>query len=177
MGILRACSQIEDKLVLLQDPPRDPGPDCISHSDTFGVSIIVVILFSLCVQAAEGLHFGVVPYVSRPALGIVSGMVDAGGNAGAVLTLWSIFKNDDVARTDEGFVVLGITVMVTSLLMLGIYFPKDGGLIFKAGSISYDPQRWKPPESYRGADVMDYSNINNTTTKDGAQSKTAVDSA
>ena len=29
------------------------------------------------IQAAEGLHYGIVPYVSRPALGIVSGMVSA----------------------------------------------------------------------------------------------------
>ena len=56
---------------------------------------------------AEGLHFGVVPYVCRPALGIVSGMVGAGGNAGAVLTLWTIFKNPAVERTDRGYTILG----------------------------------------------------------------------
>merc|ERR1711920_693378 len=84
------------------------GEDCICNRDLSGLVVLIMMMFSCCVQAAEGLHFGVVPYVSRPALGIVSGMVGAGGNAGAVLTLWSIFKNDDVARTDEGFVVLGI---------------------------------------------------------------------
>ena len=44
-------------------------------------------------QAAEGLHFGIVPYVSRPALGIVSGMVSAGGNLGAVMLLGSFFED------------------------------------------------------------------------------------
>merc|ERR1719498_2170566 len=89
------------------------------------------------------------------ALGIVSGMVGAGGNAGAVLTLWTIFKQVD--RTDTGFVILGVVVMAEALLMLGIYFPQEGGLLFKAGALSYDPQRWKPPADLRGADQIDYS--------------------
>merc|ERR1719502_304153 len=114
-----------------------------------------MICFSICVQMAEGLHFGVVPYVSRPALGIVSGMVGAGGNAGAVLTLWTIFKQVD--RTDTGF------VMAEALLMLGIYFPQEGGLLFKAGALSYDPQRWKTPADLRGADQMDYSSATTKT--------------
>ena len=129
--------------------------NCIQDNNVVGMSVLCMILFSLCVQAAEGLHYGIVPYVSRPALGIVSGMVGAGGNAGAVLTLWTIFKQVD--RTDTGFVILGIVVMAEALLMLGIYFPQEGGLLFKAGALSYDPQRWKPPADLRGADQMDYA--------------------
>lgn len=162
--ILRACFQIEDKIVLLQDPPRDPGPDCISHSDTFGISIIVVILFSLCVQAAEGLHFGIVPYVSRPALGIVSGMVGAGGNLGSVIATSIFFRG--AYRTDEGVVYLGGMIIGITMLMFGIYFPDKGGLLFKAGQLPcYDPQLVKPPEGYRGSDAMDYKNATTTTAK------------
>jgi len=159
--ILRECFKITDKLVLLQDPPREDGPDCISHSDTFGISIIVVILFSLCVQAAEGLHFGIVPYVSRPALGIVSGMVGAGGNLGSVIATSIFFKGQ--YRTDEGVQYLGIMIVAITAIMFGIYFPDKGGLLFKAGSLPYDPQIVKPPEGYRGADSMDYKNATTTT--------------
>jgi len=150
-----------DTRILIADL-RDP--DCIRAQDLVGTVVVIMICFSICVQMAEGLHFGVVPYISRPALGIVSGMVGAGGNAGAVLTLWAIFKNEDVPRTDEGFIILGIVVMATSFLMFGLYFPNaaeqggGGGLLFKPNSLSYDPQRWKPSgEGFRGADVMDYS--------------------
>merc|ERR1719191_527560 len=113
-----------------------------------------MILFSTTVQMAEGLHFGVVPYVCRPALGIVSGMVGAGGNAGAVLTLWTIFKNPAVERTDRGFLILGAVILGTSTLMWLIYFPDQGGMFFKAGQLRYDPQRVKVPEGYRGADQL-----------------------
>jgi len=143
------------------------GDDCICNSGLVGAVVLIMICFSICVQMAEGLHFGVVPYVSRPALGIVSGMVGAGGNAGAVLTLWTIFKQVD--RTDTGFIILGIVVMAESLLMLGIYFPEHGGLFFKAGALNYDPQRWKPPADLRGADQMDYGAA--TTTKDTTTTK------
>jgi len=143
---------------------RPEASACICNKGLVGAVVIIMICFSICVQMAEGLHFGVVPYVSRPALGIVSGMVGAGGNAGAVLTLWTIFKQVD--RTDTGFVILGIVVMAESLLMLGIYFPQEGGLLFKAGALSYDPQRWKPPADLRGADQMDYSNATTTKSKE-----------
>mmetsp|Transcript_5679 Transcript_5679/g.13152 ORF Transcript_5679/g.13152 Transcript_5679/m.13152 type:complete len:619 (-) Transcript_5679:531-2387(-) len=131
--------------------------DCIRNSGLLGVVVFVMILFSTTVQMAEGLHFGIVPYVCRPALGIVSGMVGAGGNSGAVLTLWTIFKNTSVARTDDGYVILGAVIVSTSLLMFAIYFPDMGGMLFKAGSLKYDPQRVKVPEGYRGADVLDHS--------------------
>jgi len=132
--------------------------DCVRNQSIVGLTVFIMILFSICVQMAEGLHFGVVPYVSRPALGVVSGMVGAGGNAGAVLTLWTIFKNTDVARTDSGFIVLGCVIIATSLSMHGIYFPDQGGMLFKAGGLgSYDPQRIKPPADFRGADQIDYS--------------------
>jgi len=132
--------------------------DCIRNKNIVGLTVFIMIIFSICVQMAEGLHFGVVPYVSRPALGVVSGMVGAGGNGGAVLTLWTIFKNTAVARTDSGFIILGIVIIATSLSMFGIYFPDTGGMLFKAGGLgSYDPQRIKPPSDFRGADQMDYS--------------------
>lgn len=168
--ILKSCFEIEDKLVLLQDPPRD-GMDCISHSDTFGLSIIIVILFSFFVQAAEGLHFGIVPQVSRPALGIVSGMVGAGGNLGSVIATSIFFRGR--FRTDEGVVNLGIMIIAITLLMFGIYFPDKGGLLFKAGSIPYDPQLVKPPEDYRGADSMNYAAAKTSDTKKGVEDSQA----
>ncbi|TVU35403.1 hypothetical protein EJB05_17290, partial [Eragrostis curvula] len=51
-----------------------------------------MILFSLFVQAADGLVFGVVPFVSRRLLGVVNGMTGAGGSACAVLTQYIFFS-------------------------------------------------------------------------------------
>merc|ERR1719263_1730021 len=164
---MKDCLGIQDKLILIQDPPlghmmidgvwTEIGhhDDCISHSGTFGIAVIVVIIFSVFVQMAEGLHFGIVPYVSRPALGIVSGMVGAGGNLGSVIATWTFFKGR--YRTDDGIVNLGIMIIGVTLLLFGVHFPEHGSMLFKKGAIKYDPQIVKPPADYRGADLMDYS--------------------
>lgn len=47
-------------------------------------AIVVMIFFSLFVQAAEGSTYGIVPYVDPPSTGAIAGIVGAGGNAGAV---------------------------------------------------------------------------------------------
>merc|ERR1711920_343864 len=62
--------------------------------------------------------------------------------SGAVLTLWTIFKNSAVARTDEGYVILGAVIICTSLLMFGIYFPDMGGMLFKPGRTRRRWRRW-----------------------------------
>lgn len=160
---LKECLGAPSELILLQDPPPDEGGsgyDCISHSDTFGSSIVVIIFSSVLVQMAEGLHFGVVPYVSRPALGIVSGMVGAGGNLGSVIATSVFFRG--AFRTDQGIFNLGIMIIAVTSLMFGIYFPEHGGMFCKAGALdklTWYPQVWKPPADYRGADSMDFSNI------------------
>jgi len=149
-----------DSIVLTEAPsPFAGGDDCISNSGTVGLVVFIMFLFSVAVQMAEGLTFGVVPYVSRPALGVVSGMVGAGGNLGAVIAT-SLFFKGSAMRTDDGILYLGITILALTMSCFGLYFPESGGMLFKAGAIKYDPQLIKPPSGYRGADSMDLANAN-----------------
>merc|ERR1711967_98174 len=103
---------------------HDPNSECVVNGSTLGVTMICIIIFSIFVQMAEGLHFGVVPKVSRPALGVVSGMVGAGGNFGGVMG--SKYIVNAFIPLDDGFINLGIIIMVLSLSMFGIYFPDKG---------------------------------------------------
>jgi len=160
-GAARACLQINNDTVSIMRqtaPCEDGGPcdlQCISYSGTVGQVMLLVVFFSLCVQMAEGLHYGIVPYVSRPALGVVSGMVGAGGNTGAVIA-GSIFFQGDF-RTDQGIINMGIMIICITALMFLVYFPEHGSMLFPAHGLgSYDPQIIKPPADYRGADSMDY---------------------
>jgi len=146
----------EGTVVLTQSP--DLEGDCISNSGTVGIVVLVMFLFSVAVQMAEGLTFGVVPYVSRPALGVVSGMVGAGGNLGAVIATSIFFKGSSM-RTDTGILYLGITILAVTLSCFAIYFPESGGMLFGAGKLKYDPQIIKPPANYRGADSMNYEDV------------------
>ena len=84
-----------------------------SRVDSIAHAIITLVLFSCCVQAAEGTTFAIVPYVAPKALGSVSGVVGAGGNVGAVV--WGLmFMFGDSGKT--GYRNLGIIIMASALL-------------------------------------------------------------
>jgi len=145
--------------VVVSEPPAPwgSGDDCVSNSNSLGLVIGLFFLFSLCVQMAEGLSFGLVPFVSRPALGVVSGLVGAGGNAGGVASTKIFF--DGIRRPDQGFIDCGIAVIGVTALVFFFYLPQHGSMFLKAGALgSYDGQILKPPPGYRGADSMDFEN-------------------
>jgi NNP family nitrate/nitrite transporter-like MFS transporter len=49
-------------------------------------AIIALIVFSLFLQMAEGATFAIVPLLNRRRIGVMSGIVGAGGNVGGILT-------------------------------------------------------------------------------------------
>lgn len=84
------------------------------------MAIISMIIFSLMVQMAEGATFSVVPFINKKALGAVSGIVGAGGNAGAVLAGF-LLKAEGVSY-QEALFILGIVVAAISLTSLAVRF-------------------------------------------------------
>ncbi|KAK9276353.1 hypothetical protein L1049_005885 [Liquidambar formosana] len=91
-------------------------------------SIIVLITFSVFVQAACGLTFGVVPFVSRRSLGVISGMTGGGGNVGAVLTQIIFFRGSKYSK-ETGISLMGIMIICCTLPLCLIYFPQWGGML------------------------------------------------
>jgi NNP family nitrate/nitrite transporter-like MFS transporter len=136
----------------------DPNPDCIHNGNTLGVTMVLIIVFSLFVQMAEGLHFGIVPFISRPALGVVSGMVGAGGNMGALISGQFIVGSGRKERLDQGFVWLGIVIICLSMSMHFIFFPGEGGMLLPK-NFPYDPQWIKPPAGAQGSDQLNFDNV------------------
>lgn len=62
------------------------------------VGIVLLVLFSLTVQMAEGATFSVVPFINRKAIGSISGIVGAGGNFGAFLAALFLSSKSAVAE-------------------------------------------------------------------------------
>merc|ERR1711990_115532 len=79
--------------------------------DSLATTIMFMVFFSICVQASEGASYGIVPYITRRALGVVSGYIGAGGNAGSTICM--------------GFTIIGVT-----LLVIPIHFPMWGSMFF-----------------------------------------------
>ncbi|KAL2925007.1 High affinity nitrate transporter 2.5 [Bienertia sinuspersici] len=99
----------------------------LGRISTLSASITVMIIFSVFVQAAEGLTFGVVPFVSRRSLGVVSGMTAAGGNLGAVITQVIFFRGSQY-KTEDGIAYMGVMIIICSFGIACIYFPQWGGM-------------------------------------------------
>ena len=87
--------------------------------------------------------YAIVPSVCPEAVGVVSGLVGAGGNLGAVATQLYFFSSAAV-RTDASLISLGWTVVLSSALCLGLYFSAEGGMLCGRGGWGrYEPQLWR----------------------------------
>eukprot|EP00210_Caulerpa_lentillifera_P009502 g9062.t1 len=96
--------------------------------DTLVGTIMCMICFSVFVQASEGASYGVVPFISKRALGIVSGFVGAGGNAGSAV-IQAIFFKPDSLETYEGIRYMGFMIMGVTLTLALVWFPMWGGML------------------------------------------------
>ncbi|MBT3553634.1 MAG: MFS transporter [Rhodospirillaceae bacterium] len=94
-----------------------------SQMRVLGLAIAAVLVFSLFVKMAQGATFSIVPFMNRHALGAISGIVGAGGNAGAVAAGF-LFKSETLSYAD-GLLYLGIAATLCSVLALFVRFSPD----------------------------------------------------
>src|SRR6188474_3300076 len=71
-----------------------------------------MITFAMFVKMSNGATYAVVPFINRRALGAVSGIVGAGGNAGAV-ALGFLFKTEAI-NWHTALLVAGMAVTCVS---------------------------------------------------------------
>ena len=97
-----------------------------ANTGTLGGAIVVMVFFSLFVQAAEGSTYGIVPYVDPPATGSISGIVGAGGNSGAV-GFGMGFRQLDYG---PAFTIMGVSIVASAFLSVLINIKGHAGLFF-----------------------------------------------
>ncbi|MDD9937566.1 MAG: MFS transporter [Myxococcales bacterium] len=112
-----------------------------SRMDVLSPAIIAMIVFSLCVQMAEGATYSVVPFVNPKALGAVAGIVGAGGNLGAVMYAQFLLRSGYALQ--DCFLYFGVFVMVVGAVGTTVRFSSEteaqakadfqAGLAAKAG--------------------------------------------
>jgi len=82
-------------------------------------AIVVMVFFSLFVQAAEGSSYGIVPYVDPPATGAIAGIIGAGGNTGAVCFGMGFRE----LEYKDAFIIMGVSIIASSVLSVFVCIP------------------------------------------------------
>jgi NNP family nitrate/nitrite transporter-like MFS transporter len=80
------------------------------------LAICLMLFFALFLKMANGATFGIVPFVNEKNVGLVSGIVGAGGNLGGVL-FGFLFKSTSISYAQAfqyiGWTVIGVALVVT----------------------------------------------------------------
>lgn len=91
-----------------------------SQMSALPLAVITMVIFSLFVQMSEGATFSVVPFINKKGIGAVSGIVGAGGNAGAVAAGF-LFKTESLSYP-QALLILGVIVTISSFAAYLVQF-------------------------------------------------------
>ena len=87
-----------------------------AHAGSLSMAIVSMISFALFLKMANGATYAITPFVNEKNVGMVSGIVGAGGNVGGML-FGFLFKSSTITYL-EAFQYIGYAVIVVSLIVL-----------------------------------------------------------
>jgi NNP family nitrate/nitrite transporter-like MFS transporter len=79
------------------------------------IAIVSMLTFALFLKMSNGATYGIVPFVNEKNVGLVSGIVGAGGNLGGML-FGFLFKSSSITYV-QAFTYIGYTVIVVALIV------------------------------------------------------------
>jgi len=116
------------------------GFGSVENTQPWYVALLVLLGFSTFVQMTEGTSYGIVPFMNPQQLACTSALVGAGGNLGAVISLWCFYKPLGPIDTLLPFKVHAAYVIFWALTSPAFYWADKGGMFcgateeaFKAG--------------------------------------------
>jgi NNP family nitrate/nitrite transporter-like MFS transporter len=106
------------------------------------LAICLMLFFALFLKMANGATFGIVPFVNEKNVGLVSGIVGAGGNLGGVL-FGFLFKSASISYA-QAFQYIGWTVIGVALVVMVTRFavkaPLQKGRAAEPQNVNADPE-------------------------------------
>jgi NNP family nitrate/nitrite transporter-like MFS transporter len=94
-----------------------------AQSGTLLIAIVSMLSFALFLKMSNGATYGIVPFVNTKNVGMVSGIVGAGGNLGGML-FGFLFKSTTITYV-QAFTYIGYAVIAVALIVLITRFQKQ----------------------------------------------------
>lgn len=94
-----------------------------ASAGSFGMAIFSMIVFALFLKMANGTTYAITPFVNEKNVGLVSGIVGAGGNVGGML-FGFLFKSKNITYL-EAFSYIGMIAVAVSVIVLLTRFAKE----------------------------------------------------
>jgi MFS transporter, NNP family, nitrate/nitrite transporter len=94
-----------------------------ARAGSFELAIISMLSFALFLKMANGATYGITPFIDEKNVGLVSGIVGAGGNLGGML-FGFLFRSKSISYV-EAFTYIGISVMIVSAVVFVTRFKKE----------------------------------------------------
>lgn len=108
------------------------GFGSITSNEPVWQAAMVLFFFSVFCEMGCGTTYGIVPFINPEQLGVVSAMVGAGGNLGAVIASQAFYKS--IASDTIPFQVHGGYVLFWAVLTPALYWPHLGGMFCGPGA-------------------------------------------
>jgi len=99
------------------------GLSFFASAGSVTLAIVYMLSFAMFLKMANGATYAIVPFVNKKNVGLVSGIVGAGGNVGGML-FGFLFKSENITYS-EAFTYISYTVMAIAALILITKFQKS----------------------------------------------------
>jgi NNP family nitrate/nitrite transporter-like MFS transporter len=86
-------------------------------------AIMFMLLFALFLKMSNGATYGIVPFINAQNVGLISGIVGAGGNLGGML-FGFLFKSNAITYV-QAFTYIGYVIIVVAVIILLTRFRRD----------------------------------------------------
>jgi len=99
------------------------GLIAFAHAPTIAIAIVCMLSFALFLKMANGATYGIVPFVDEKNVGLVSGVVGAGGNVGGMI-FGFLFRSDSITYA-QAFTYIGVTVLLAAGVVAVVRWTKS----------------------------------------------------
>ncbi|GAA4914537.1 MFS transporter [Mucilaginibacter defluvii] len=97
-----------------------------AQAGSLTLAIISMLTFALFLKMSNGATYGIVPFINSKNVGLVSGIVGAGGNLGGMF-FGMLFKAESITYV-QAFTYIGYVVIAASVIVLLTRFQKQPAL-------------------------------------------------